>query len=201
MSQNTASFKSEVMNDDQDQESFSDDGDEENDPIIHSFGPFGANLQARMASMNASDPLTQPAAGFSPPPVQAQIATSPPRPAGGAALVSSDVTSHVINQLAYSRLASTPLSTILGNLPRDAGSLSKHELKQVIAETECIGEVAREGKDAAGKPLESEYYYIPERDVDEFRKAAVVNDLRKPGLRACRKQHKVRMLHSFGYKY
>jgi len=61
----------------------------------------------------------------------------------------------------------------------------------VITETACIGEVAREGKDAAGKPLESEYYYIPDQDEDEKRKEAVVNDLRKPGLRACRKQHKV----------
>ena len=58
--------------------------------------------------------------------------------------------------------------------------------------TSCIGEVAREGKDAAGKPLESEYYYIAELDTDEQRRGAVVDGLKKPGLRACRKQHKVR---------
>ena len=51
--------------------------------------------------------------------------------------------------------------------------------------------MSREGKDAAGKKLESEYYYIPDEDKDEKRKEAVVNDLMKPGLRACRKQHKV----------
>lgn len=191
MTQNMSSFKSELLVEDGELASFSDDNDEENDPIIHSFGPFGANLQARMASMNASDPLAQPSAPVSPLPVPVQPATSPARPHGGAAVPTFDIKSHIINQLAYSRLASTPLSTILGNLPRDAGTLGKRELREVIADTDCIGEVAREGKDAAGKALESEYYYIPERDQDEFRKAAVVNDLRKPGLRACRKQHKV----------
>lgn len=50
----------------------------------------------------------------------------------------------------------------------------------------------REGKDAAGKALESEFYYLPDLDDDEMRRQAVVNDLRKPGLRNCRKQHKVR---------
>jgi len=64
-------------------------------------------------------------------------------------------------------------------------------VKEMIAQTTCIGEVTREGKDAAGRALESEYYYIPSEDEDEMRREAVVNDLRKPGLRACRKQHKV----------
>lgn len=192
ISQNEASLESAIGDAQSNQDSFSDDNDEENDPIIHSFGPFGANLQARMASMNASDPLTQQSTAVSPAPVLGQVATSPTRSSGGAALLGSDIKSHIVNQLAYSRLASTPLSTILGNLPRDAGTFSKHELRDIIADTDCVGEVAREGKDAAGKPLESEFYYIPEKDTDEFRKAAVVNDLRKPGLRACRKQHKVR---------
>jgi hypothetical protein len=195
ISQDPASFNSEPASECCELESFSDDGDEENDPIIHSFGPFGANLQARMASMNASDPLTQPVPASSPLPTQ-QVATSPARPTGSAAIVGADIRSHIVNQLAYSRLASTPLSTILSHLPRDSGTLTRRELRAVIAETECIGEVPREGKDAAGKPLESEYYYVPEKDDDEFRKAAVVNDLRKPGLRACRKQHKVRSSHS-----
>ena len=56
---------------------------------------------------------------------------------------------------------------------------------------DCVGEVVREGKDAAGKALESEYYYVPDKDTDEKRKEVVANDLMKPGLRACRKQHKV----------
>ena len=102
-----------------------------------------------------------------------------------------DIKDHVINQLAFSRLSSTPLSTILSHLPRDAGVLTRATLKDIIDQVDCVGEVMREGKDAAGKVLESEYYYVPEQDRDEQRKEAVVNDLMKPGLRACRKQHKV----------
>lgn len=177
-------------------EEFSDN-DEENDPIIHSFGPFGANLLPRMASFTTGD---SPNPGVS-------LKTSrsshteplhPNQSPAGPKTESTefDVRSHIINQLAFSRLSSTPLSTILSHLPQEAGDLSSNEIRRLISETACIGEVAREGKDAAGKPLESEYYYIPDEDKDEKRKEAVVNDLRKPGLRACRKQHKVSISHT-----
>ncbi|OAP55449.1 hypothetical protein AYL99_10422 [Fonsecaea erecta] len=170
-------------------EDFSDN-DEENDPIIHSFGPFGANLLPRMASVTAGD---------SPNPSDSATSTrsshTEPLHSGGLSSLKKkdpdfDVQGHIINQLAFSRLSSTPLSTILSHLPREAGALSINDIRKLIRETACIGEVAREGKDAAGKPLESEFYYIPDQDEDEKRKEAVVNDLRKPGLRACRKQHK-----------
>jgi hypothetical protein len=67
------------------------------------------------------------------------------------------------------------------------------QLRSTIEATPCIGTIARQGKDAAGKALESEYYYMPEHDEDEQRRAAVVDGLRKPSLRNCRKQHKVRI--------
>ena len=105
---------------------------------------------------------------------------------------------HAVNQLAFSRLSSTPFSTILHNLPptvwngNDSKSeVSRDDIRGIIDSTKCIGKVAREGKDAAGKPLESEYYYIADFDDDGMRREAVVHDLRKPGLRNCRKQHKV----------
>lgn len=171
------------------------DNDEENDPIIHSFGPFGANLLPRMASFTAGE---SPNAGVSvkssrsshTEPMHSDQAMALPK----AESAEVDVQSHVINQLAFSRLSSTPLSTILSHLPQEAGVLSLNDIKRLIRATPCIGEVAREGKDAAGKPLESEFYYVPDQDEDEKRKEAVVNDLRKPGLRACRKQHKVILL-------
>lgn len=191
MSQNVTSFAS--LESAKAVEDFVDDNDEENDPIVHSFGPFGANLQARLASITASDPIHQGALDHSSPVrLESAVArTSPLRSKTATSTLMFDVKSHVINQLAYSRLSSTPLSTILGNLPDDTETITKHELRSLIKATSCIGEVIREGKDAHGKPLESEYYYLPEEDDDEFRRAAVVNDLRKPGLRACRKQHKV----------
>ena len=188
------------------------DPDEENDPTIVSFGPQGDNLLPRIASFTTADSPIRAVSR----PLRAIDAT---RPRSGAGLgpglgsgsgssatteeeASAPLVNHVINQLAYSRLSSTPLSTVLLNLPadlRDSGStkggmkpVTKEELKAVLESLPCVGSVRREGKDAAGKPLESEYHYVPDMDTDEKRRDSVVNGLQKPGLRACRKQHKVR---------
>lgn len=192
------------------------DNDEENDPIVHSFGPFGENLLPRMASFRAGDSPIHPAR--SPrsllPAQPLQPIQSPRQPASShedrdtepveAKPVYNDeaserVRNHAANQLAFSRLSSTPFSTILNNLPpgfwkSGHGNLtgpSKSDIRNILGSTKFIGRVAREGKDAAGKPLESEYYYVADDDDDVMRRSAVVDDLRKPGLRNCRKQHKV----------
>ena len=179
------------------------DNDEENDPVVHSFGPYGANLDSRMAAINAHSSPVQPRSALSPLKLssvspQRLRQTGLPRNQDGEI---HPVVNHVINQLAYSRLASTPLSTIMNSLPADFkdsksntkenNALTLSALKRMLHSTSCIGEVAREGKDAAGKPLESEFYYIPDMDDDAKRRDSVVEGLRKPGLRACRKQHKV----------
>ncbi len=175
------------------------DYDEENDPVVHSFGPFGANLLPRMASFTTHSPSRSPLRPLKEPTV------SPPKHRNGSESTREDasnpVTNHVINQLAFSRLSSTPLSTLMDHLPfhlkgasrgsKGNESFTIDSLKKLLDTTACIGEVEREGKDAAGKRLESEYYYIPDLDEDVKRRDAVVDGLRKPGLRACRKQHKV----------
>lgn len=187
---------------------FPDDNDEENDPIISSFGPYGANLGARMElfTTNASprrhplnplkeasiSPQRSSGAGFSPKRrrhnAHRDVSDSLHREdRAGDALMH-----HVINQLAYSRVQSTPLSTLMQNLPtalKDA-SLTDDALKLMLDGTRCIGSVEREGKDAAGKRLESEYYYIPEADADGSRRE-VVEGMGGRGLRNCRKSHKV----------
>ncbi|KAJ5562346.1 hypothetical protein N7461_001107 [Penicillium sp. DV-2018c] len=201
-------------------EEFSDN-DEENDPIIHSFGPFGENLLPRMASFHAGDSPVQsarspssllPAQPLRPTQSPRQPATiheekehqEEKRPETTEVKPqyideqSERVRNHAANQLAFSRLSSTPFSTILKNLPpafwksghENPTGLTKYDIRNILESTKFIGRVAREGKDAAGKPLESEYYYIPDEDDDVMRRSAVVNDLRKPGLRNCRKQHK-----------
>lgn len=190
------------------------DHNEENDPIILSFGPFGENLLPRMASFTAgSSPVRSarsPRRRMSAQPLQPtqspkQSVKTADRTTHSAAKADQEddettekIRNHAVNQLAFSRLSSTPFSIILSNLPpglwKQSDSkpgLRNHEIRQILDTTKCIGKVAREGKDAAGKPLESEYYYIPDRDDDELRREAVVTDLRKPGLRNCRKQHKV----------
>ena len=180
------------------------DCDEENDPIINSFGPFGANLMPRMESFTTSSPGRRaPLQSIKESSISPQKRRSSPDPVRDHN--TNPVVNHVINQLAYSRLSSTPLSTLMEHLPSylkadSPGSqenfcLDMEALKTLLNTTKCIGEVQREGKDAAGKRLESEFYYIPELDLDDQRRDAVVEGLRKPGLRACRKQHKVRSSH------
>ncbi|KAI9054881.1 hypothetical protein LZ554_002025 [Drepanopeziza brunnea f. sp. 'monogermtubi'] len=172
------------------------DPDEENDPAIHSFGPHGADISARMASFTAvGSPEQARGRGVSSSSPNARSSSESTNEAEALPVVN-----HVVNQLAFSRLSSTPLSVILNNLPADLkgassphsenSGLSKSDLRKMLSATACIGEIQREGKDAAGKPLESEYYYIPDEDSDEQRRAAVVDGLRKPSLRNCRKQHK-----------
>ena len=200
------------------------DHDEENDPIIHSFGPFGDNLLPRMASINATTPerLREPLRASEIPRQQQEeprIRASP-RPARQPSLYDSKINlspirNHVINQLAFSRLHSVPINTIMSNLPNglkqgaftgdhhlntnhtmehneSGNDLTHDHLRRLLKDTPCVGEIAREGKDAAGKALEDEYYYVAEMDGDKMRKEAVESSHGKPGLRAVRKQHKVR---------
>ena len=186
---------------------FDSDNDEENDPIITSFcGPFGANLTANMESFTTRasprrPPLDELKEESISPQRAAQSFISPKRRrrnedqdvshSFGTSLHRGEVdpaTNHIICQLAYSRLSSTPLSTLMQNLPAKLkADLDKDSLISLMDASPCIGEVPREGKDAAGKPLESEYYYIPEGDVDESRREMVAGR----GLRNCRKSHKV----------
>ncbi|EKG14110.1 hypothetical protein MPH_08725 [Macrophomina phaseolina MS6] len=206
------------------------DRDEENDPVVHSFGPFGANILSRMQSMsNASngavssqqrrrrplkDARSRPESpdGALSNPDAPRISSEPTR-----RINESPIKNHVINQLAFSRLHSMPLSTIFGNLPTDlrGGStdgnrsrrtgkgammeeqaaesmarLTGSDLQQMLDSIPCIGEITRVGKDASGHALENEYYYVPEMDDNQMRRDAVVGGIGGTGLRSVRKAHK-----------
>ena len=168
---------------------------EENDPIVHAFGPHGENILPRMASLpTGASPGRRPLGPKTSPRVEAQEEADK--------LDHDSLTNYVINQLAFSRTQSTPMSTLLANLPAEfkehSNSSNERSLKDILASTACTGEISREGKDAAGKALENEFYYIPEKDTDQDRRAAVVEGLGKPSLRSCRKQHKVRFTASPG---
>ncbi|KAJ0168244.1 Protein PLM2 [Colletotrichum tanaceti] len=187
------------------------DPDEENDPVVHSFGPFGADISNRLASITTASPklpsFKRPGLSTIHDEANASNASSPisapPKSPEDEAeeeepkeveppYENPAVRNHVVNQLAFSRLSSNPLSTIMNNLPsEEKRGLAKDQLRTLIEATACIGIIRRQGKDAAGKPLESEYYYVPEADDDDQRRLAVTDGLRKPSLRACRKQHKV----------
>ncbi|RKF61090.1 putative transcription factor tos4 [Erysiphe neolycopersici] len=170
------------------------DPDEENDPVIHSFGPFCSNLESRKTSTAKQDSKVSQSECMSP--------TIPVHKTALNYIDQSEISNHSINQLAYSSKSSLPLSQIYFQLPRhlkeiystchdtqEKKGFTKIDLQHILNFTKCIGEISREGKDAAGMPLESEYYYILEQDHDESRQAAV-QGLRKPSLRSCRKRHK-----------
>ncbi|KAF2684018.1 hypothetical protein K458DRAFT_303326 [Lentithecium fluviatile CBS 122367] len=189
------------------------DADEENDPVVHSFGPFGENLLPRLASFSTSTP-TQSSVSAQRRRRAALASSSPARATSSSESVrfkESPIKNHVINQLAYSRLHSQPLSIIHGNLPselkaakiweeensdgNDASTpfpeLSRQDLKKLMDDIACIGEIPRSGKDAAGQPLENEFYYLPELDTDMLRRETVTVGMRGgTGLRAVRRQHK-----------
>ena len=209
------------------------DPNEENDPIVHSFGPFGANISNRLAAFThnspkipspvrggasartplgslsscralstlATDPPESSKESVSKAPAESTLASSAaesgsPTPQPETLYRESEtITNHVINQLAFSRLSSSPISLILNNLPAEERStISKEQLIRVLGGVDCIGKIERTGKDAAGKPLECEFYYSPEKDGDTQRRNALVGGLGRPSLRACRRQHKVRVI-------
>lgn len=186
------------------------DNDEENDPVVHSFGPFGQNLLSGLASFEAATP-----AQSNNPRVRAPLVSPSPkrRCAEPIRFKESPIRNHVINQLAFSRIHSQPLSAIHTNLPaelkacitkgtedQDAKSggastplpqLTPQDLKRILDETPCVGEIPRAGKDAAGQPLENEFYYVPEMDTNQMRRETITAGTRSTGLRSVRKTHKV----------
>ncbi|KAL7811330.1 hypothetical protein V8C26DRAFT_422432 [Trichoderma gracile] len=220
----TASFSSDEGSGEDDES----DPDEENDPVVLSFGPYGANISTRLASITTKSPRVTKRSlnkGSSETDKDTEATLQKPKskkdedeeeeeekeeeveakeeehedeeedeeeePTRIPSEADAAISNHVVNQLAFSRLSSTPLSTIMHNLPAEQiKDVSRDALRLLIETTPCIGIIKRQGKDAAGKALESEYYYIPEDDTDMQRRAAVVDGLRKPSLRACRKQHK-----------
>lgn len=101
----------------------------------------------------------------------------------------AEIENVLTNHLAFSRLSSTPASFLL-SISVLTGNLELIQLRTILHHVKCIGVIHREGKDAAGKPLEEEYYYMPENDDDKERPTLVQTIRGHGGLRACRRTHK-----------
>ena len=101
----------------------------------------------------------------------------------------SEINNILINHLAFSRLSSTPAS-FLNTISAVTSKLSLMQVRSVLNNIKCVGVIYRKGKDAAGKPLEEEYYYMPENDDDQSRTQLVANLKGHGGLRSCRRTHK-----------
>ncbi|SCU95244.1 LAMI_0F01662g1_1 [Lachancea mirantina] len=96
----------------------------------------------------------------------------------------------LINYLAFSNVQQVPLS-LLKDVNSKISALDTSELRALLVTEKCIGVIRRQGKDAAGKPLDEEYYYDLENDPDTDRRM-LVTSLKggRSGLRNCRKTHK-----------
>lgn len=101
----------------------------------------------------------------------------------------SEIENILVNHLAFSRLSSTPAS-FLNTISATTSKLSLLQIRSILHNLKCIGIIYRQGKDAAGKPLEEEYYYMPEQDDDQGRQSLVSNVKGHGGLRSCRRTHK-----------
>lgn len=191
-------------------EDLSDQENEENDPIVHSFGPFGSNILSRLSSFSHASPqqlqTQRPKAPLKPSSVSPQrepiLTKRKLSEESLKKLQESPIKNHVINQLAFSRVHSMPLTTIHNNLPAELKAcatsdgddeVTQDDLERVLHSIPCVGEITRQdkGKDAAGKPLENEFYYLPEMDDNTMRREAVIGGRGGTGLRAVRKSHKV----------
>ncbi|KAG0668086.1 hypothetical protein C6P45_005093 [Maudiozyma exigua] len=98
---------------------------------------------------------------------------------------------HILsNHLAFAAQQQTPLSQ-MKSINRKISQLSNEELLVLLENEKSIGVIKREGKDAAGKLLEEEFYYDLENDYDEDRKS-LVTSLKggRAGIRSSRKSHK-----------
>lgn len=101
----------------------------------------------------------------------------------------SEIENILVNHLAFSRLSSTPAS-FLNTISATTSKLSLLQIRSILHNLKCIGIIYRQGTDAAGKPLEEEYYYMPEQDDDQGRQSLVSNVKGHGGLRSCRRTHK-----------
>ncbi|CAB4255882.1 similar to Saccharomyces cerevisiae YDR501W PLM2 Forkhead Associated domain containing protein and putative transcription factor found associated with chromatin [Maudiozyma barnettii] len=98
---------------------------------------------------------------------------------------------HILsNHLAFAAQQQTPLSQ-LQNTSHSISQLSTEEVRLLLETEKSIGCIKREGKDAAGKLLEEEFYYDIENDYDEDRRT-LVTCLKggRAGIRSSRKSHK-----------
>lgn len=100
-----------------------------------------------------------------------------------------EINNILVNHLAFSRLSSTPAS-FLNTISAITSKLTLRQLRVILHNVKSIGIIYREGKDAAGKPLEEEYYYMPENDDDTERPKLVSSIKGHGGLRSCRRTHK-----------
>jgi hypothetical protein len=107
------------------------------------------------------EPVSPSRSSLSPPPEilssPRQVSKSPsPGPADSAVLDA------LLTTLIFAEVKPTPLPRLVNDLSHRMPNVQRDQIESVLTGTPCIGIVHRSGKDAAGKVLSDEYYYIAE---------------------------------------
>jgi hypothetical protein len=68
----------------------------------------------------------------------------------------------LLTTLIFTEVKPTPLPRLVADLTHRMSNVQQDHIKSVLTATPCVGIVHRSGKDAAGKELSDEYYYIAE---------------------------------------
>ena len=101
---------------------------------------------------------------LSPPPAPENVSPSEPMSHSSK---SSPPTDHalldaLLTTLIFTEVKPTPLPRLVADLTHRMSNVQPEHIKSVLTATPCVGIVHRSGKDAAGKELSDEYYYIAE---------------------------------------
>ena len=71
----------------------------------------------------------------------------------------------LLTTLIFAEVKPTSLPRLLFDLSHRMPNVAQSQILSVLTSTPCVGIVHRSGKDAAGKQLPDEYYYIPESNI------------------------------------
>ena len=82
----------------------------------------------------------------------------------------------LLTTLIFAEVKPTPLPRLVADLTHRMSNVQPERIKSVLTATPCVGIVHRSGKDAAGKELSDEYYYIPESSAALYTLITVDDD-------------------------
>jgi hypothetical protein len=131
-------------------------------PCLHSEEPaVSSPPQIEGIQIYHDEPVSPSRSSLSPPPEMLssphQVSKSPsPGPADSAVLDA------LLTTLIFAEVKPTPLPRLVTDLSHRMPNVQQDQIESVLTGTPCIGIVHRNGKDAAGKVLSDEYYYIAE---------------------------------------
>jgi hypothetical protein len=143
--------------------------DRSESPMPEQFGAQPSSPPESAEIQIYHDESVSPArSSLSPPPERLSVPPSSPlglqsattRNATNAAIVDA-----LLTTLIFAEVKPTPLPRLIADLAHRLPKVEEYLIRTVLVTTPCIGIVHRSGKDAAGKELSDEYYYIPESMV------------------------------------